>query len=192
MGAGGNHYVFVSRLPHGPFVELSHLPWPVFQRLIIILIASGVLCYFLSRYFTASISKLQSATKKLAKGDLTVRAGSKAGKRRDEIADLARQCAGHKAESALNRIECEAERLNELIGQLLMLTLKNYERRILKMATLHNTSARTMLTNTAALPTGFYCPFVVIKGVIKKGGDQTEKVVHGQFVIILILRDIRP
>jgi two-component system sensor histidine kinase CpxA len=164
MGPGGNHYVIASRLPHGPFVELSHLPWPVFQRLIVILITSGVLCYFLARYLTAPISKLQAATKKLAGGDLTVRVGSKVGKRRDEIADLARdfdlmaerielvmtsqrrllgdvshelrsplarlnvalelarQRAGHKAESALNRIECEAERLNELIGQLLMLT----------------------------------------------------------------------
>lgn len=158
------HYVIVSRLPHGPFVELSHLPWQVVQRLIIILITSGVLCYFLARYLTAPLRKLQSATKKLAEGDLAVRVGSKVGNRRDEIADLARdfdlmaerielvmtsqhrllgdvshelrsplarlnvalelarQRAGHKAESALNRIECEAERLNELIGQLLILT----------------------------------------------------------------------
>src|SRR5204863_836395 len=49
-----------------------------------------VLCYALALYLTAPISKLREATQKLAAGDLQTRVASRVVRRRDELADLAR------------------------------------------------------------------------------------------------------
>jgi two-component system sensor histidine kinase CpxA len=127
------------------------------------LLISGLICYLLTRYLTRPILNLQMAARELAAGDLSARAGSAMGRRRDEIGELvrdfdrmaerieglvssqqqlisdishelrsplarlnvalglARQRAGSAAAAPLDRIEREADRLNELIGRLLAL-----------------------------------------------------------------------
>ena len=49
-----------------------------------------ILCYLLALYLTSPIRKLREATNQLAEGDLSTRVAQKVGRRRDEIADLAK------------------------------------------------------------------------------------------------------
>src|SRR5947207_12412856 len=125
------------------------------------IISSGLVCYLLARCLTSPIVRLRAATRKLAAGDLSARAGKPGSRGGDEIAELvrdfdvmaerletsvkaqarlltdishelrsplarlnvalalARQRTGPEAESALDRIDLEANRLNDLIGELL-------------------------------------------------------------------------
>lgn len=55
-----------------------------------VLVTGIVLCWLLALYLTSPIRKLREATNKLAEGDLSTRVAQKVGRRRDEIADLAR------------------------------------------------------------------------------------------------------
>jgi two-component system sensor histidine kinase CpxA len=129
--------------------------------LLIAVICSGIVCYFLARYLTSPVVRLRAATQQIAAGDLSARAGDPPSRRRDELAGLirdfnamaarleslvtaqgrllndvshelrsplarlnvalglARQRTGPEAQPNLDRIEQEAERLNELIGRLL-------------------------------------------------------------------------
>jgi two-component system sensor histidine kinase CpxA len=149
-----------SRPPPGPGNLANNLAF----RLLILLIVSGLVCFWFAKYLTSPVIALREATRRFASGDLKVRVGKHAGGRRDEISDLAndfdmmaerieslmimhrqllgdishelrspltrlylalelarRQC-GPKAERELDRIEKEATSLNELIGQILILT----------------------------------------------------------------------
>jgi two-component system sensor histidine kinase CpxA len=58
--------------------------------LIIAVLSSGLVCYFLAWYMTKPVTRLRAATQRLASGDLTARAGDPNSKRRDEIAGLVR------------------------------------------------------------------------------------------------------
>jgi two-component system sensor histidine kinase CpxA len=154
----GHRYTLLALLPpSGPFGPggvpgLSILIW---------IISSGLVCYLLARYLTSPVVRLRAATRRLAAGDLTARAGGLTARRRDEMAQLvrdfdamaerleesvnaqsrllndishelrsplarlnvasalARQRSGVEAHSALERIDLEADRLNDLIGGLL-------------------------------------------------------------------------
>jgi two-component system sensor histidine kinase CpxA len=163
VGPSGRHYVLVAEFPLGPhlFFGPGSSPW---LGIFIALISSGLVCFFLARYLTGPVVRLRAATKRLADGDLTARAGIP-GKRQggDEIAQLvsdfdtmagriedlvnaqsrllndishelrsplarlnvalglARQRSGAEMIPALDRMELEATRLNELIGRLLAL-----------------------------------------------------------------------
>jgi len=160
--ASGHRYTVLIGLPPGPrvFFGPHGIPAP---GIIIAVVSSGLVCFLLARYLTSPVIRLRDATRKLAAGDLTARAGStwKGARRRDEISqlvrdfdtmaerleslvkaqsrllndishelrsplarlnvalELARQRSGPAAESALDRIDVEAERLNEMIGRLL-------------------------------------------------------------------------
>jgi two-component system sensor histidine kinase CpxA len=156
------HYVIVGRMPDKKFGLFGYEPYSLLMHLATILATAGVVCYWLARYITSPIHKLQAATRRIAGGDLRVRVGAALRSRKDEIADLggsfdimaaqidslmsaqrrllrdishelrsplarlgvalelARQRAGSEAHGALDRIEREAGRLNELIGQLLV------------------------------------------------------------------------
>lgn len=72
-------------------------PVPVFgetrlryARWIGLFLTAIIVCYALALYLSRPIGKLRNATQKLAKGDLETRVVPEVGKRRDEIADLAR------------------------------------------------------------------------------------------------------
>jgi two-component system, OmpR family, sensor histidine kinase CpxA len=87
----GQHlYTIALELPPGPRVFLGP-PWHVpFPGLIIAVLSSGFVCYFLAWYMTKPVTRLRAATQQLAAGDLTARAGDPNSKRRDEIAGLVR------------------------------------------------------------------------------------------------------
>lgn len=133
------------------------------SRILIALLVSGLVCFWLARHITRPITRLRLATQKLSQGNLDVRVGRELGRRQDELAslgadfdrmaeqlqtlllsqqqlirdvshelrsplarlqvalELARQRSHGQADSELDRIEFEAERLNDLIGQVLAL-----------------------------------------------------------------------
>jgi two-component system sensor histidine kinase CpxA len=87
----GRHlYTIAMELPPGFRVFFG--PWGMIHvpGLIIAVISSGLVCYFLAWYMTKPVTRLRAATQQLAAGDLTARAGDPKSKRRDEIAGLVR------------------------------------------------------------------------------------------------------
>jgi two-component system sensor histidine kinase CpxA len=167
-GSAGRTYIIVGEIPRRP----RDAPvWRLLNtrflslRLLAIFIVASIFCYWLAWYLTSPAKKLRTATRQFASGDLTTRVGQKIGRRRDELADLARdfdlmaerieslissqsrllrdvshelrsplarlnvalelarQRSGEDAAEALDRIARESERLNDLIAQLLTLTL---------------------------------------------------------------------
>ncbi len=86
---GKHRYTLVLGLPPGPRVFFGPRGMPV-PGLVIAIISSGLVCYFLSWYLTKPIVRLRAATRKLAAGDLTARTGAPVTKRRDEVAGLMR------------------------------------------------------------------------------------------------------
>jgi two-component system sensor histidine kinase CpxA len=64
--------------------------WLGYLRLTGLFITVIVVCYALALYLTSPIRKLREATQKLADGDLHTRVAPRVGRRRDELADLAR------------------------------------------------------------------------------------------------------
>jgi two-component system, OmpR family, sensor histidine kinase CpxA len=85
---GLHRYTLVMGLPPGPrmFLGPRGLPW---RWLIIAVVCTGLVCYFLSWFMTKPIVRLRAATRQLAAGDLTARSGAKSGGR-DEVAGLMR------------------------------------------------------------------------------------------------------
>jgi two-component system sensor histidine kinase CpxA len=86
---GKHRYTLVLGTPPGPRVFFGPRGLPV-PGLVIAVISSGLVCYFLSWYLTKPIVRLRSATRRLAAGDLTARTGAPVTKRRDEVAGLMR------------------------------------------------------------------------------------------------------
>jgi len=86
----GRHlYTIAMELPPGPRVFFG--PWGIpMPGLIIAVISSGLVCYFLAWYMTKPVARLRAATQQLAAGDLTARAGDPNSNRRDEIGGLMR------------------------------------------------------------------------------------------------------
>ena len=86
---GKHRYTVVLGLPPGPRVFFGPRGLPI-PGLIIAIISSGLVCYFLSWYMTKPIVRLRAATRQLAAGDLGARSGAPATNRRDEVAGLMR------------------------------------------------------------------------------------------------------
>jgi two-component system, OmpR family, sensor histidine kinase CpxA len=86
----GHHlYTIAMELPPGPRVFFG--PWGIpVPGLIIAVLSSGIVCYFLAWYMTKPVSRLREATQRLAAGDLAARAGTPNAKGHDEIAGLVR------------------------------------------------------------------------------------------------------
>jgi two-component system sensor histidine kinase CpxA len=161
-GPSGRRYDLVASTPIGLVRLLHDGPSAQLLRLLAVLVTAGAVCYPLARYVARPLAALRAATHELADGNLAVRVAPAVGRRRDELADLARDFdrmaeriealmtserrllrdVSHELRSplarlhvalglarqqagddqwALDRIEREAERLNALIGQLLML-----------------------------------------------------------------------
>ena len=86
---GKHRYTLVLGLPPGPRFFFGPRGMPV-PGLIIAVLSSGIVCYFLAWYLTKPVARLRAATQRLAAGDLTARAGDPRSRRRDEIAGLVR------------------------------------------------------------------------------------------------------
>jgi two-component system sensor histidine kinase CpxA len=156
----GHSYMLVIELPPEEHAFFGPHGVPGLGILIAV-VSSGLVCYFLARYLTAPVVRLRAATQRLAAGDLTARAGVSPTRGHDEISELVRdfdamaerlenlvnaqgrllkdishelrsplarlnvalglvrQRSGPEAQNNLDRIELEAERLNDLIGRLL-------------------------------------------------------------------------
>ncbi len=161
VGPSGHSYTLIAELPPGAtFMGPAGLHG---VGILLAVLTSGLVCYLLAGYLTAPVVRLRAATQKLARGDLTARAGIK-NSRHDEIGELvrdfdgmaarmetlvneqnrllndishelrsplarlnvalglARKRTGPEAASALDRMELESGRLEEMIARLLTLS----------------------------------------------------------------------
>src|SRR5207248_1807042 len=84
---GKHRYTVVLGLPPGPRVFFGPRGMPV-PGLIIAIISSGLVCYFLSWYLTKPVVRLRAATRRLAAGDLSARSGAPTTRCHDEVAGL--------------------------------------------------------------------------------------------------------
>lgn len=162
-GPDGKEYFAVGEVHRGASDVIGRFSELAFWPLVVWVVASGGVCFWMARYLTSPVVKLRQASQQLAEGDLSARAGEAIGSRRGELADLvrdfdrmaeriqslvdsqnqllsdvshelrsplarlsvaigvARRRAGADTIPALDRIELEAERLNDLISRVLML-----------------------------------------------------------------------
>jgi two-component system sensor histidine kinase CpxA len=113
---GKHRYTLVMGLPPGPrvFIGPRGLPLPA---LVILVLSSGIACYFLSWYLTKPIVRLRAATQKLAAGDLTARTGAPVSKRRDEVASLTRDF-DTMAERLETLVKAQSRLLNDISHEL--------------------------------------------------------------------------
>src|SRR5271157_2370178 len=109
-------YTLVMGLPPGPRVFFGPRGMPV-RWLIIAVICSGLVCYFLSWYLTKPIVRLRAATRQLAAGDLTARSGAPNSRRRDEVAGLMRDF-DTMAERLENLVKAQSRLLNDISHEL--------------------------------------------------------------------------
>lgn len=86
--SSGRNYVAMLELPMGMFRYFITLSKGHVSRLLAALIASGLVCLLLTRHLATPIKKLQTAVRRFARGELSVRVGPQMGKRKDEIANL--------------------------------------------------------------------------------------------------------
>jgi len=113
---GKHRYTVVLGLPPGPRVFFGPRGMPV-PGLIIAIISSGLVCYFLSWYLTKPIVRLRAATRQLAAGDLTARSGAPATSRRDEVAGLMRDFDAM-AERLETLLKAQSRLLNDISHEL--------------------------------------------------------------------------
>jgi two-component system sensor histidine kinase CpxA len=113
---GLHRYTLVLSPPAGPrlFLGPRGLPFP---GLIIAVISSGFVCYILTWFLTMPVVRLRAATRKLAAGDLTARAGAPSTGRRDEVAGLMRDF-DTMAERMENLVKAQSRLLNDISHEL--------------------------------------------------------------------------
>jgi len=100
VSSSGRHYTLVLELPPG-----NHLFGPngvPGLGILIAVLSSGLVCYFLARYLSSPIVRLRKAAQRLAAGDLSARAGGRASG--DEISQL------------VHDFDVMAERIEKLIA----------------------------------------------------------------------------
>ena len=88
VSASGNNYIFVMTLTGAPATADHRRTLGL--RIALVVLTAGIVCYGFARYLVAPVRSLRHATRRLAEGDLSARAGSEIGKRRDELADMGR------------------------------------------------------------------------------------------------------
>lgn len=99
QGNSGSYLAVFEMRPIEPLLVQG----PIFKRLLLALIISGLVCALLARYLTRPISRLRTAAQKIAAGDLKARAGN--GTRQlDEVGQLVKD------------FDYMADRLEILIG----------------------------------------------------------------------------
>lgn len=86
----GRRFALVMQWERSSPPNLFFGSWLGYMRLGGLLLVAIVLCYLLALYLASPIRKLRQATRRFADGDLRSRVAPSVGRRRDEIADLAR------------------------------------------------------------------------------------------------------
>jgi two-component system sensor histidine kinase CpxA len=86
----GRAYIYASELLAGPRALVGERRGTVPLRIIVALLVSGAVCYFLTLYLTGPILRLRSVAQQIAAGELSVRAEPRMELRRDELGDLVR------------------------------------------------------------------------------------------------------
>jgi signal transduction histidine kinase len=87
VGSDGHNYMLVIELPPGQTAFFGPNGVP-FLGILIAILTSGLVCYFLARYLTSPVMKLRKATQKLAAGDLSARVGAQPSSGGDEVSQL--------------------------------------------------------------------------------------------------------
>lgn len=113
---GHHRYTLVLGLPPGPRVFIGPRGMPL-PALVILVISSGIVCYFLSWYLTKPIVRLRAATQQLAAGNLTARSGAPSTRRRDEVAGLMRDF-DTMAERLESLVKAQSRLLNDISHEL--------------------------------------------------------------------------
>jgi two-component system sensor histidine kinase CpxA len=113
---GKHRYTLVLGTPPGPRVFFGPRGMPI-PGLIIAIISSGLVCYFLSWYLTKPIVRLRAATRQLAAGDLTARSGAPVTTRKDEVAGLMRDFDAM-AERLETLLKAQSRLLNDISHEL--------------------------------------------------------------------------
>jgi len=88
-GSDGHNYMLVTELPPGQSELFGPNGLPGFGILIAVL-TSGLVCYFLAQFLSSPVIRLRRATQKLASGDLSARVGGSSSQNGDEISQLMR------------------------------------------------------------------------------------------------------
>jgi two-component system sensor histidine kinase CpxA len=110
--AAGN-YVFVARVfPLRGLLRLSDLRI-MLLRLALAILSAGALCFLLARHIANPIRDLQSAVRRIAEGDFSVRAAPGFVGRKDELADLARDF-----DAMAQRVQSLLQKQQELLGDI--------------------------------------------------------------------------
>lgn len=86
----GERYVLIVRWERPRFTPFFGESPLRYFRYGALLLTAFLLCWALARYLSSPIGKLREATQKLADGDLSTRVGDRVGRRRDELASLAK------------------------------------------------------------------------------------------------------
>jgi two-component system, OmpR family, sensor histidine kinase CpxA len=113
---GLHQYTLVLSPPPGPRLFLGPRGLPI-PGLIIAVISSGLVCYLLAWFLTMPVVRLRAATRQLAAGDLSARAGAPSARRRDEVAGLMRDFDAM-AERLENLVKAQSRLLNDISHEL--------------------------------------------------------------------------
>lgn len=113
IAPSGKPYVLVAEMSRLKFSDPTIGISERLLRLLIVALTASAICYWLARHLTAPIINLRDAARQLAAGDLTVRVKRKMGKRRDELAELARDF-----DIMAERIEASMHNQRHLLGDI--------------------------------------------------------------------------
>lgn len=113
---GLHRYTLILAPPPGPRLFLGPRGLPI-PGLFIAIISSGVVCYLLAWLLTMPVVRLRAATRQLAAGDLTARAGAPNIRRRDEVAGLMRDFDAM-AERLESLVTAQSRLLNDISHEL--------------------------------------------------------------------------
>jgi methyl-accepting chemotaxis protein len=108
----GNFVLVGQVLPYRSLLNASELGVPA-MRLLLVLLSGGLLSLVLARHLAAPIRALQTAARRIADGDLSVRALPAISQRNDELADLARDF-----DRMAERIQTLLQKQQELLGDI--------------------------------------------------------------------------
>lgn len=87
---GGAEFILVTEVSRGGFGPFNVPARTRVLRLFLVFLTAGLVCYGLARYVVRPVTKLRSATRRLADGDLSSRVSAELGSRRDEFGELGR------------------------------------------------------------------------------------------------------